>query len=66
MVNSSLVFVRESCFMFLLVVWIAPQTIFSQDMKNDSISQKKIEIDYTDKGFQFKTAEYYYLLESKS
>lgn len=38
----------------------------SQKIKQDSISQKKVDIDYTNKGFQFKTTDNKHLLQIES
>ncbi|WP_245683455.1 OprO/OprP family phosphate-selective porin [Pseudotamlana agarivorans] len=51
---------------FILLFIIIFNNAYSQEVNKDSISLKKIEIDYTNKGFQFKTTDNKHLLHIES
>lgn len=50
----------------MLLLLILPNKLSSQGINKDSTSQKKISIEYTNKGFQFKTADNSHLLHIES
>lgn len=66
MVIKLLMLNKESFYLFFIVVFIIPGKIIAQEIKKDSIQQNKIEIEYTNKGFQFKTADNRHLLHIES
>ncbi|OBQ52526.1 hypothetical protein [Tamlana sp. s12] len=51
---------------FILLFILIFNTAYCQEVNKDSISLKKIEIDYTNKGFQFKTTDNKHLLHIES
>ncbi|WP_298535268.1 porin [uncultured Algibacter sp.] len=52
--------------LLVLMVLILPHVMFSQEIQKDSTKQKKIDIAYTSKGFQFKTSNNRHLLHIES